>query len=468
MTNESLQISGTHSRRQLRRVAAATLIGTTVEWYDFFIYATAASLIFSTAFFQPAGDGVGILLSFTSIGVSFVFRPLGAVISGYFGDRWGRRRVLIIALVVMGASTSLIGLLPTYDSIGVGAPIMLLTLRILQGLSAGGEWGGAVLMAVEHAPDGKRSRMGMFPQLGVPFGMLLATGSMALMSGLVAPGQAFINWGWRVPFLFSVILIGVGYYVRRKLEETAVFTEIARSGKRERKPILAAAQRSGPALILAPLIVAGLTAAAYLITSGFFTNHVTSAQGSASLDRSSALFAVTISTFAYLLWVILGGYLGDAIGRKRTTLIGYTVQAVVTIPAFLMVDSGNFWLFVAALSLWYVGIGVTYGTQAAWYVELFPASVRYTGTSIAYALGSILGGAFAPLIAEALTQAWNGIAPVAVYILVMTCIALVATSLLRDRPDIDLGIENEPEQQSGSTILQKRSFTHVSDNRSSV
>ena len=221
----------THSSKaNQRRVAFATVIGTTVEWYDFFIYATAAGLVFAQLFFEPAGSSIGLLLSFASVGISFLFRPLGAFLAGHYGDKIGRRAMLVLTLILMGAATTLIGFLPTYATAGIIAPVMLLLLRILQGISAGGEWGGAVLMAVEHAPSDRRGRAGAFPQLGVPLGLLLASGVTALMTGVISPGAAFLEWGWRVPFLLSIVLD------RRRLLRTPRGGRIPRVSRKSLQP----------------------------------------------------------------------------------------------------------------------------------------------------------------------------------------------------------------------------------------
>src|SRR5699024_10135007 len=219
-----------------RRVQFATVVGTTVEWYDFFIYATATGLIFAHAFFEPAGEQFAQILSFVSVGISFLFRPLGAFIAGHLGDRFGRRLVLILTLILMGASTTLVGVLPTHATIGLAAPILLILLRVLQGVSAGGEWGGAVLLAVEHAPTRRRGMFGSSPQIGVPLGLLLASGLMGLMT-TIAPGDAFTAWGWRIPFLLSFVLVLIGHYVRRQVEETPVFTELAERREKSQAPI---------------------------------------------------------------------------------------------------------------------------------------------------------------------------------------------------------------------------------------
>ena len=232
-------ITNTQSERQrTRRVALATIIGTTIEWYDFFIYASAAGLIFNKLFFAPAGPAFATILAFASVGISFLFRPLGAFLAGHFGDRIGRRAMLVVTLIAMGLATALIGLLPTYDSIGIMAPILLILLRIIQGISAGGEWGGAVLMAVEHAPVEKRGLFGSFPQIGVPLGLLLASAVFALMSGVISPGEAFVEWGWRIPFLLSIGLLFFGHWIRRTVEESPIFEEIKERKLVTKSPVL--------------------------------------------------------------------------------------------------------------------------------------------------------------------------------------------------------------------------------------
>ena len=254
-----------------RRVVFATVVGTTVEWYDFFIYAQAAGLVFAAVFFEPAGPGIALILSFLTVGLSFLFRPLGAFLAGHFGDKYGRRVVLMVTLILMGVSTTLVGLLPTYAAIGIAAPILLIFLRILQGISAGGEWGGAVLMAVEHAPKNRRGLFGASPQIGVPIGLLLASGMMAIMA-LIAPGDAFIEWGWRVPFLFSVVLIFVGYYIRKRVEESPVFVELAERREETKTPIVQLFRKHWALVIIAAFVFAGNNAAGYMSTGGYIQN----------------------------------------------------------------------------------------------------------------------------------------------------------------------------------------------------
>ena len=437
-----------------RRVAFATIVGTTVEWYDFFIYATAAGLVFAQLFFEPAGSQIGLLLSFASVGISFLFRPLGAFLAGHYGDKIGRRAMLVLTLLLMGGATTLIGVLPTFETAGVMAPVLLLLLRIVQGISAGGEWGGAVLMAVEHAPKNRRGRAGSFPQLGVPLGMLLASGITALMTGVISPGDAFLEWGWRVPFLLSFVLIIVGYIVRRTVDESPVFQEIAEKKQQAKAPAAELFKKHWLLVILAALVFAGNNAAGYMATGGFIPSYATS--DAVGLERTDVLLAITFAAAMWFVFTALAGILSDKIGRKKTYLIGFSAQLLAVFPLFWMINTGSLPMLYLALGLFTVGLGLGYGPQAAWYSEIFPASVRFSGVSISYALGAILGGAFAPTIATALVQATGTSTAVSVYLFIMTAVSIAAVLILRDRPGIDLSINNQAEQEVGATIFDTR------------
>jgi MFS family permease len=427
-------------------VVFATVVGTTVEWYDFFLYASAAGLVFGQLFFAPAGPGIAQILSFLTVGLSFLFRPLGAFLAGHLGDKYGRRVVLMLTLIMMGASTTLIGVLPTYEVIGVAAPVLLILLRVLQGISAGGEWGGAVLMAVEHAPKTKRSLFGASPQLGVPLGLLLASGMLALMA-LIAPGDAFLAWGWRVPFLLSFVLILVGYYVRKKVEESPVFVELAERKEQTRMPIVQLFRKHSLLVIIAAFVFAGNNAVGYMTTGGYIQRYATNPDGPLGLATADVLGAVTLSAVTWLIFTWLGGWLGDKIGRRNTYIIGWISMLVAIMALFPLVNSGSIVLLAVGLMLLTVGLGLTYGPQAALYAELFPASIRFSGVSIAYAIGAILGGAFAPTIATALVDATGTTVSVTVYLAIMAVLGLVATLLLRDRSGIPLGPDHEAEQE---------------------
>ena len=431
--------------KERRRVAFATIVGTTVEWYDFFIYAAAAGLVFGELFFAPAGEGFAQILSFITVGISFLFRPLGAFLAGHLGDKHGRRLVLMLTLILMGTATTLVGLIPSHTTIGLAAPILLVLLRVLQGVSAGGEWGGAVLMAVEHAPDRRRGLFGAFPQIGVPLGLLLASGVMALMAA-IAPGDAFLTWGWRVPFLFSFVLILVGYYVRRRVEESPVFTEIAQRREQTKLPIVELFRNHSLLVVIAALVFAGNNAVGYMTTGGYIQRYATDPNGPIGLDTAPVLWAVTGSAVTWLLSTFAAGAVSDRLGRRTTYLAGWVMLLIGIAVLFPLVNTGSVGLLFLGLAILTLGLGFTYGPQAAFYTELFPASIRFSGVSISYALGAIVGGAFAPTIAQALVQATGTTTSVAIYLATIAVISLVATLVLRDRSNIPLGPDHEDEQ----------------------
>ncbi|MFF2633134.1 MFS transporter [Microbacterium sp. NPDC058021] len=433
------------TRTDRKRVVFATVVGTTVEWYDFFLYASAAGLVFGQLFFAPAGEEFAQILSFITVGISFLFRPFGAFLAGHLGDKYGRRLVLMLTLMLMGVATTLVGLLPTYAAIGIAAPILLIVLRILQGISAGGEWGGAVLMAVEHAPKAKRSLFGAAPQIGVPLGLLLASGMLGLMA-VIAPGDAFLEWGWRVPFLLSFVLILIGYYVRRKVEESPVFTELAERKEQTRMPIVQLFRKHALLVVIAALVFAGNNAVGYMTTGGYIQRYSTDPEGPVGLQTADVLGAVTISAVSWLVFTWIAGWAGDKIGRRNTYLIGWVLQLAGVFALFPLVNTGSIGMLTLGLVLLTAGLGFTYGPQAALYAELFPASIRFSGVSISYAIGAILGGAFAPTIAQALVQATGSTDAVTFYLAGMTLLGLLATLLLRDRSGIPLGPDHEQEQ----------------------
>lgn len=459
MTTASTTAPTSQARqRELRRVAFATVIGTTIEWYDFFLYASAAGLVFGALFFAPAGPQFATILSFATVGVSFLFRPLGAFLAGHFGDKIGRKAMLVVTLILMGAATTLIGVLPTYEQIGVAAPVLLILLRILQGLSTGGEWGGAVLMAVEHAPDGKRGRYGAFPQIGVPIGLLLASGVLALMTGVISPGDAFLEWGWRIPFLLSFVLVIVGVIVRRAVDESPIFKEIAEKREKASAPIFTLFRKHWLLVVLAALTFAGNNAAGYMTTGGYLQNYATmpiADGGHVGMERTPVLLAVAGASVVWLICTFAAGIVSDRIGRRNTYIIGWIAFLATVFLLFPLTDTGNPWLLFAGVSLFAIGNGFTYGQQAAYFTELFPASIRYSGVSITYAIGAIIGGAFAPTIAAWLVQSTGTATAVAFYIATVMVIAFAATLMLRDRTGIPLGPDHEQEQSARHFVWQK-------------
>ncbi|MDT0156517.1 MFS transporter [Microbacterium sp. ARD32] len=439
-----------------RRVVFATVVGTTVEWYDFFIYAFAAATVFAALFFEPMGKDFAQIVSFFSVGVSFLFRPLGAFLAGHFGDKIGRRPMLVLTLLLMGGATTLVGVLPTHALIGVWAPILLILLRVIQGISAGGEWGGAVLMAVEHAPKRKRGLFGASPQIGVPIGLLLASMVLALTETIFPgpkPGSdvaladtAFGQIGWRIPFLLSIVLIGVGYWVRRRVSESPVFQEIAERKDETRMPIVQLLRHHLPLVIVAALVFAGNNAVGYMTTGGYVQHYATDADGPIGLDTGAVFWVVALSGVTWLLFTWFAGWISDRIGRRNTYIIGWIVQLVGVFLLFFLTNLGTLVSLTAALVILTIGLGFTYGPQAALYSELFPASIRFSGVSISYAIGAIVGGAFSPMIAQAIFQNTGSTTGITWYLAGMTVIGLIATLLLRDRTGIPLGPEHEAEQ----------------------
>ncbi|WP_460490592.1 MFS transporter, partial [Corynebacterium nasicanis] len=397
-------------RRDDRRVVAATTIGTAIEWYDFFLYAAVAGLVFNKVMFGDLDPGMATIVSFLSVGLSFLFRPFGAVLAGHFSDRLGRRVVLMVTLLAMGGATTLIGLVPTYESIGVAAPLLLILFRIIQGISAGGEWGSAVLLAVEHAPVEKRGLFGAGPQAGAPAGLLLSSGMLALMS-MIAPGDAFLEWGWRVPFLLSIGLMVLGFWIRSGVDESPVFAEIAEK-KNVANPLGALLRNHFPVVFVGALVFAGNGVVGYMIAGGYVQSWAVNDLGR---ERVDVLWAVTGAAVTWLIAGVLAGGISDRIGRRNTYLGGFIIQGLAAAALFPLVQNG--WLWPAMLLLG-VGLGATYGQQAALYAELFPASIRGSGASLTYALGSILGGAFAPTIAAAVVQATGSTLGVTAYLLV--------------------------------------------------
>ncbi len=425
-------------RREDRRVAVATLAGTTIEWYDFFIYANAAALVLAPLFFEPfaeSSDFAGQLIAFATVGVSFFFRPLGAMVAGHYGDKLGRKLMLVLTLVLMGGATALIGLLPTYDSIGVWAPVLLVFLRIVQGFSAGGEWGGAALMAVEHAPARKRGLFGGFPQIGVPLGMLLASGVLAAVTSTTTE-QQFLAWGWRVPFLLSIVLIVVGMLIRLGVAESPVFTEVTTGEEQVRLPLVDMFRYNGPALVKGALTFAGNNAAGYMITGGFILAYTTNQLG---MDRTTILNLVLLASASWIVTTLFAAWLSDRIGRVRVYQIGFAALLLWVYPLFLLVDTADVFLIGLGMIVFTVGLGLTYGPQAALFAEMFPAHVRYSGAGMAYAFGAILGGAFAPTIATWLEGTFGTTSAVAVYLGVVAVVALVAVSSIKDRTGRSLG-----------------------------
>jgi MFS family permease len=423
-----------------KKVLTATLVGTTIEWYDFFVYAQAAGLAFVPLFFSPMTQNNPLLaqiISFATIGLSFLFRPLGAIVSGHLGDRFGRRGVLVMTLILMGSATALIGLLPTYAQIGAWAPALLMFLRILQGFSAGGEWGGAALMAVEYAPVNRRSFFGSFPQIGTPLGMILATGVLWAMTAVLGK-QAMAEWGWRLPFLFSIVLILIGAVIRRSVEESPVFKAMHQRRKESSAPLRELFRHHSGKIFRTALTFMANNAAGYILIAFIISYGLNVLK----MPSDQLLLVSTLAAVSWFAFTLLGGLMGDWIGRVRSFQIGYAIMVVWAVPMWFLIDSKSGVLFfIGALGLT-IGLGLSYGPQAALYAELFPAEIRYSGVSVSYALGAILGGAFAPAIAQWIIGTYGESWRVGLYIAVLAVISLVAVSTIRDPQGVDLNVHD--------------------------
>lgn len=428
-----------------RRVALGTLVGTAVEWYDFFIYANAAAIVLAPLFFDPfvasSGEVAGRLISFATVGISFFFRPLGAAVAGHYGDKLGRKAMLVLTLVLMGAATFLIGVLPTYASAGVWASVALILLRIIQGFAAGGEWGGAALMAVEHAPANKRGLFGGFPQIGVPLGMLLATLALGVVDAVTTEEQ-FFSWGWRIPFLLSFVLIIIGLVIRMGVSESPVMDELAASDNQVRLPLVDMFRTSWRPLVQGTLIFAGNGVAGYMITGGYILSYTTKDLG---LHRETILHMVSLAALCWIGTTLASAALSDRLGRKRIYLVGFLFQMVWIFVTFKLIDTQSYPLIALAMVVLTIPLGMTYGPQAALFAEMFPARIRYSGAGLANAFGAIVGGAFAPFIATALQAEFKTSMAVAAYLFVVTTVALGATVLLQDRTGRSLSAEADVE-----------------------
>ncbi|GAB3086682.1 MFS transporter [Corynebacterium aquatimens] len=436
-----------------RRVVAATTVGTAIEWYDFFLYAATAGLVFKKEMFGPLGPSAATLVAFLTVGLPFFFRPFGAFLAGHFADRIGRRKVLMITLIAMGSATTLMGLLPTYATIGIAAPIILVLLRVVQGISAGGEWGSAVLLTVEHAPVDKRGLFGAGPQVGAPAGLLLSSGAMALMS-YIAPGDAFVEWGWRIPFLFSLVLLGLGIWIRHGVEESPVFEEMAELKQAQAtNPVGTLFKEFTPVVIVCAALFAANNALGYMTTGGYIQNYTTSEDG-LGMERGPILTAVTIAGAVWMVSTFLTGWASDKLGRKNTLVVGFIIQGAAAFALFPLVNKATLGGVYAGLIFLALALGFTYGQISTLYAEFFPASVRGAGTSITYAIGSIFGGAFAPFIASWIFATTGSTWGITAYLVTASVIGLIASLVIRERKGIPLGHDNEQAQRSGHFVWQ--------------
>lgn len=413
--------------KQRRQVLTGTLVGTTIEFYDFLIYAQAAAIVLAPHFIEPAAQSnpqLSQILAWATLGISFLFRPLGAIVAGHIGDRYGRKMILVFTLIGMGAATFLIGLLPTYETIGVAAPIMLILLRVFQGIAAGGEWGGAALMSVEYAPMKKRGIYGAFPQAGVPLGLTLATASMLIVMAIVGK-DAYMEWGWRVPFLLSFILVLIGYMIRRTVDESPVFQAMQAESAERSAPLPELLRNHWGKVIQGAFIFAAQQATGYLVIA-FFASY---AQKTLGYEPMVAWTGTLVAGVCWTIFMFMAGAWSDRIGRAKTFIIGYALIMIWEVVMWSLIDQGPV-LYVLTVAVLTLPLALTFGPQPAMYSEMFPAEVRYSGASISYAVGAILGGAFAPMIAQMIIDSTGNAAYISVYLVAMAIPALIALFLL--------------------------------------
>ncbi|MFJ9556216.1 MFS transporter [Nocardiopsis sp. NPDC101807] len=415
----------TQARPPRAKVLVASLTGSTIEWFDFFLYGTAAALIFDKLFFPSDDPLVSLMLSYLTFSLTFFIRPLGGVVFSHIGDRIGRKKTLIITLSLMGGATMCIGLLPTYDSIGVLAPVLLIVLRVVQGMGIGGEWGGALLLAYEYAPKERRGFFGSVPQMGITLGMLLASLALTLMSLL--PDAQFEAWGWRVPFIGSVLLVLLGLWIRSGIDETPSFKKAKEEGNVAKLPVVETFRFHWRAVLVAVGAKVVETAPFYI----FGTFVVSYATGTLSFDNTSALNAVTVGAIVATVCIPLSGRLSDAFGRQRVYLVGAVLLALFAVPYFLMLGTGSVAMLVLAtvigLGVFWAPVTATIGTLSS---EIFSTRVRYTGVTLGYQIGAALAGGTAPLIATWLLSRFDDSwVPIAVYLVFTALISIVAVSL---------------------------------------
>jgi MFS family permease len=417
--------SAAPARPSTRGIFVASFIGTSIEWYDYYIFGTAAALAFGNLFYPQASPTAGTLAAFATFAVGFLARPIGAAVIGHYGDRLGRKSMLVLTLLLTGGATFLIGVLPTFAAIGVGAPILLVALRLIQGFGVGGEWGGAVLIATEHASAGRRAFFGSFAQFGVPIGVLTSNLAFLAVSGL--SNADFLAWGWRIPFLISIVLVVVGFLVRRRLADAPEFAQLKRDSAVSRVPV-ADLLRTRPALLglaslasIAPPAV-GYTVIVYMLSYG------TTVVG---FDRTTLLTLILVSTVFWVATIVGAAMLADRYGAKLVFTVGAVTAVIWPLPLFGLVNTGSAGLALLAFVVAAVVQGIMAGAQGGLFTEIFEVRVRYSGISIAYQLGGMIGGAVTPIVATALFGAYKSSTPIAIYVAALCLVSLLAVLGIR-------------------------------------
>ncbi|MGD9528031.1 MFS transporter [Pseudonocardia sp.] len=427
--------SATLDERSIRRIAGLSLVGASVEWFDFFLFGTAAALVFPRLFFPGENEFAGLLASFAVLGVGFVARPLGGILWGHFGDRAGRKKAFLAALMTMAVASVLIGLLPTYAAIGIAAPILLTLLRFTQGLAVGGQWGGAVLLATEFAPKHKRGFYGSFAQIGVPIGVLLGVVAFFLL-GISMDQAAFDAYGWRIPFVASVVLVAVAIYAKNRLEDTPAFTRLQQlaaedpqaQAAQQRSPVLEVIRHHWGRILLAGGAFTVVNTTFYLYIT-FMLSYGTKTVG---MSQPEVLIAIAIASVVQIPALAIFAAISDRIGRRTMYIAGSVATALWAYPLFLLADLGSLWSMTVSITVAQLALSMMYGPLAAFFSEMFTAKLRYSGASLGYQLGALLGGAIAPLLAVYLLQVTGGTSAISIYIIVVSVLAIACTLALTE------------------------------------
>lgn len=439
LTNVRLEPTSTKTldEKSILKIAGLSLIGASAEWFDFFLFGTAAALVFPKVFFPADDPALAVLLSFATLGVGFVARPLGGALWGHFGDKFGRKRAFLAALMTMAVASVMVGLLPTYAAIGIAAPILLCVLRLAQGIAVGGQWGGAVLLATEHAPEKKRGYYGSFAQMGVPIGLILGVCAYFGLSTLMEDA-AFLSYGWRIPFILSVLLVAVTIYAKAKLEDTPEFKELQKqvpseSGeiKSSRSPVLQVVRRYWLRILLAGGAVTVANASFYVYVT-FLLDYGTR---TLHMSTSTVLTAIAIGGLVTLPCLPIFAAVSDRFGRRGIYMAGAICTALWAFPLFALADTGTLWGYTIALTGGLVAFAMMYGPLAAFFAELFTAELRYSGASLSYQLGALLGGAVSPIIAVSLLEETGSTASISIYIIVMSVVAVGCVVALKGAVD---------------------------------